>query len=586
MDKGRPSKLKYQVKFRVMVFFIIFLLLGAYIPLSSSQQINQNPSPLNFTEGQFLYAPMWTTTTYLRYPDGSLNHSWASSFFPGEAVWWLGDGTILRTIRTGSGGGPSGGGAGGGVQKVEWGGTIVWDFRYNTNGVNTHHDLKVLPNGNVLLIAWETKTRTEAIAAGRNPSYAPSQGLWPDHVIEVEPTGPTSGTIVWVWHAWDHLIQDYDSSKANYGSVIDHPELIDVNYAASSQQDWMHTNSIDYNEEFDQILISIHNFNEVWVIDHSTTTAEAAGHTGGNSGKGGDLLYRWGNPAAYRRGTTNDRKFSGQHDAQWIDDGCPGEGNILVFNNGVSRHYSTVDEITPPVNENGEYYLASGSMYGPTTLTWSYFANPPTSFYVSHISGAWRLPSGNTLITNGETGKVFEVTSEGVTVWQYSTGGEVFKVVYIPPELPPPPPAPNTPDLECSGSLSWTNIKPGATVSGYFQVQNIGDNSSLMNWTVNTSSITWGTWTITPESGIHLTPAEGQINVHVSVKAPDEPDSEFDAYLRVENINNASDFELIPVILKTPANIIIPSWLTFVHQFLSHFLQNHVFLQRLWNSYF
>jgi hypothetical protein len=158
--------------------------------------------------------------------------------------------------------------------------------------------------------------------------------------------------------------------------------------------------------------------------------------------------------------------------------------------------------------------------------------------------------------------------------------------VYIPPELPPPPPAPNTPDLECSGSLSWTNIKPGATVSGYFQVQNIGDDNSLLNWTVNTSFIGWGTWTITPESGIHLTPAEGQINVHVSVIAPDEPDSEFDAYLRVENINNASDFELIPVILKTPANIIIPSWLTFIHQYLSHFLQNHVFLQRLWTSMF
>ena len=74
--------------------------------------------------------------------------------------------------------GPGGGGAGGGVQKVEWDGTVVWDFRYNTNGDLSHHDVKSLPNGNVLLIAWETKTRTEAIAAGRNPSYVSSNGFY------------------------------------------------------------------------------------------------------------------------------------------------------------------------------------------------------------------------------------------------------------------------------------------------------------------------------------------------------------------------------------------------------------------------
>ncbi len=145
---------------------------------------------------------------------------------------WLGDGTILRTIRVGVG--PGGGGAGGGVQKVEWDGTVVWDFRYNTNGDLSHHDVKSLPNGNVLLIAWETKTRTEAIAAGRNPNYVSSNGFMPDHIIEVQPTGPTSGTIVWEWHVWDHLIQDYDSSKANYGVVGDHPELVDINYVTSS----------------------------------------------------------------------------------------------------------------------------------------------------------------------------------------------------------------------------------------------------------------------------------------------------------------------------------------------------------------
>jgi hypothetical protein len=568
--------------FRMVVLFIVFILLGTHcMPLSLSQLANQpTQSPLMITEGQILYAPMWTTITYLRESSGALNTSWSSSFFPGVAVWWPGDGAIIRTIRTGDGGGA--GGSGGGVQKILRDGTMVWDFRYNTNGRITHHDVKTLPNGNVLLIAWETKTRTEAIAAGRNPSYVSNWGMMPDHIIEVQPTGPTSGIIVWEWHVWDHLIQDHDPTKANYGVVADHPELVDVNYVPSTNTDWMHTNSIDYNKEFDQILLSVHNFNEIWVIDHSTTTAEAAGHTSGNSGKGGDLLYRWGNPAAYRRGTVSNKVFSQQHDATWIKPGYPGEGNILVFNNGVSRpggaRYSSVDELTPPVNENGEYYLAPGSAYGPSALTWTY--SPQPTFYASHLCGAVRLSNGNTLITNGETGKIFEITPEGATVWQYSTGGQLFKAVYIPYEEPQPP-EPGTPDLACTGSLIWTSIKPGATVEGSFQVQNIGYTGSLLNWTVNTSSVTWGTWTCNPKSGDHLTPEDGLLTVQVSVVAPDEENAIFDAYLRVENKNNSTDYELIPVMLKTPARI-IPWWLL-LYQFLLRFLQKQHFMEKLWD---
>ncbi|MGC8644373.1 MAG: hypothetical protein ACP5XB_31305, partial [Isosphaeraceae bacterium] len=60
--------------------------------------------------------------------------------------------------------------------------------------------------------------------------------------------------------------------------------------------------------ELDQILLSVHSFSEIWIIDHGTTTAEAATHKGGRSGKGGDLLYRWGNPQAYRAGTAADQQ--------------------------------------------------------------------------------------------------------------------------------------------------------------------------------------------------------------------------------------------------------------------------------------
>jgi hypothetical protein len=583
---------------RVIILSIVGVLIGTlYLPLSASKSITQNYiCPLDIINGQVLFAPMNSRISYLIDNTGAVNYTWLGSYIPGEAVRWLGHGTILRTIRvSGSFFGDLGGGAGGGVQKIESDGTISWDFRYDTNGYLSHHDIMPLPSGNVLMIAWETKTRSEAIAAGRNPLLIPGNSLMPDEIIEVQPTGPTSGAIVWEWHVWDHLIQDYNSSKENYGIVRDHPELVDINYVGPGSDwiggDWLHSNSVDYNEQFDQILISVCYFNELWVIDHSTTTAEAASHTGGNSEKGGDLLYRWGNPQAYRAGTASDQKLFGQHDATWIKPDCPGIGDILVFNNGANRpagRYSSVDEISPPVNEDGEYYLTPGSAYGPTAQTWIYTANPPTSFYSSHLSGAQRLTNGNTLICNGEAGKILEVTPDGTTLWQYtntypdSLTNNLFKVVYIPPEEPPEP---NVPDLDCTGSLSWSNIKPGATVTGSFQVQNTGDNGSLLNWTINTSLLTWGTWTVTPQNGENLTPEAGKQTVQLSVVAPDEKNSDFEGYIRVENRNDPFDFDLIPISLKTIAHS-NDTPITVIHQFLSTFLQRHLFIEKLGEVFF
>jgi len=410
---------------------------------SSTVQAGTNVS----FDGYTLFAPMRSTTTYLIDNSGEVVHTWESAYKPRLSVYLLENGNILRTAFLGSNPTFPGGGAGGGVEKIDWGGTVVWDFEYSSDQYCLHHDVEMLPSGNILMIAWEYKTAAEAIAAGRNPDLVTTK-LCPDHIIEVEPTGATGGNIVWEWHVWDHLIQDYDSTKENYGVVADHPELVNINFVVQGPYllwDWNHTNSVDYDQEFDQIILSVHAFSEIWVIDHSTTTEEAAGHTGGNSGKGGDILYRWGNPQTYGAGSAGDQKFFKQHDAKWIEPDHPGEGNILVFNNGLGRpeeEYSSVDEIVPPVDSNGTYYLTPGSAYGPENQTWIYTAENPGDFYADRISGAQRLPNGNTLICDGPHGVFFEVTPEQDIVWEYVNPfpnpdqNNTFKVHRYAPDYP------------------------------------------------------------------------------------------------------------------------------------------------------
>ena len=322
----------------------------------------------------------------------------------------------------------TGGGEGGRIEEYDWDGNLVWAFDYSTADYMSHHDIEPLPNGNILMLVVEKKTYAEVLAAGFNPDLmhpdVESQGsMMPDSVVEIEPQGTDGGTVVWSWHVWDHLIQDFDANQDNYDVVAERPELIDVNgYVEKDQKTmpfWNHMNSIDYNADLDQIMLSVRGSSELWVIDHSTTTAQAAGSTGGNSGKGGGLLYRWGNPQTYDAGTAGDQTLFDQHDAQWIETGNPGERNILIFNNGLGRNYSTVDEIVPPIDEEGNYALATGEAYEPGELAWTYAATPPTDLYSEAISGVQRLPNGNTLICDGVHGMFREVTSDGTIVWQY-----------------------------------------------------------------------------------------------------------------------------------------------------------------------
>jgi hypothetical protein len=376
--------------------------------------------------GYTLFAPKQYTSTYLINNDGKIVHKWsASKYPPGQSVYLLENGNLLRSCMT-KGQLSSGGGEGGRVEEYDWDDNLVWQFDYSTDTYMQHHDIRRLPNGNILMLVIEKKTYAECIAAGFNPSKFQSdivqKGMMlPDYVVEIQPIKPASGSKVWEWHVWDHLIQDYDDTKANYGVVKSHPELID---AAGDQKAlpsfWNHMNSIDYNPALDQIALSVRGNSEVWIIDHSTTTAEAREHTGGKRGKGGDLLYRWGNPVAYRTGTVSDQRYFQQHDVEWVKSDCPGAGNLTCFNNGLGRgDYSTVDEFTPAVDASGNYSIISGSAFAPANFTWTYKGTTADPMYSENISGAYRLPNGNTIICSGTVGLFLEVTSAGEIVWKY-----------------------------------------------------------------------------------------------------------------------------------------------------------------------
>jgi hypothetical protein len=179
-------------------------------------------------------------------------------------------------------------------------------------------------------------------------------------------------------------------------------------------------NAVTLHPELDLIVLSAANLNELWVIDHSTTTEEAASGTGGRWGRGGEILWRWGSPRNYGAGDDSDQQLHFQHDPTWVPGSRSGELRLLVFNNGDDgphRDFSTVDELVLPFDADSGFRREPGRPFGPTEPSWTY--RLPEDCTSSFISGARRLPNGNVLICSGAPGQLLEVTRDGEVVWDY-----------------------------------------------------------------------------------------------------------------------------------------------------------------------
>ena len=404
---------------------MLFLQVGSLISQNSVGLLSYEP--MSSFDGYNLIYPHNQPSVYLLNNCGEIVHSWPdeSNYRPGNVAYILEDGRLVKAKREASVvNDPIWAGGGGAFVEIrDWDNNLLWQYELNDTLRRLHHDIAITEDENILMIAWELKTREEAIEAGRDSTNLSEGELWADYIFEVD---PATNEIVWEWHVWDHLIQDYDSTKNNYGVVSDHPELVDINWDTNDgKADWMHSNALDYNPETKQILLSVPTFHEFWIIDRTTTTEEASTDKGGLSALGGDIMYRWGNPAAYKSGTEADQKLFYPHDIHWIDEFVdftfPNYNNIAIFNNRVGDDYSTANILAPAWNMYGWDYLKTDGVFEPGNFEKVFTHPDTTALYSSGLSSVQILPNGNTLICSGRFGYSFELTPNNDIVWEYKT---------------------------------------------------------------------------------------------------------------------------------------------------------------------
>ena len=349
---------------------------------------------------------------------GDVVHQWTNdeSRRPGNVAHLLPNGDLIWAHRNANNAEDAiwAGGAGATIERKTWDNESLWSYTLNDSTGRLHHDFIPLNNGHVIAIAWEKFDSLDCIAAGRLPENLTSEGMWSDRLIELAPDSLGGAEIIWEWRAWDHLVQDHDSTLANFGTIADHSNRIDINFGmpSSAAPDWLHMNSIDIQPGTGHILLSVPTFDELWILDRNDSEA--------------GLKWRWGNPEAHGVGDPEAQQLHYQHSAHWLDapylQNSPDYGKIAVFNNrnpGATGPYSSAHLIQPQWNDSAGTFVESDGVFAPESFDWTWTAPTPTDFFSSGLSNFERLPNGNNLILSGRTGEVFEFTAAGDTAWRY-----------------------------------------------------------------------------------------------------------------------------------------------------------------------
>ena len=391
--------------------------------------------------------------------DGEVVHEWICDSSVSSTPYLMQGGELIRPSRASGQIYLDGAAWGGLIQRIAMDGTVLWEFTFSDVDNQQHHDICPMPNGNILLVAWERKSEAEFAALGRQNADGE---VWPTQIIEVQPLPEGGGDIVWEWHLWDHFIQDVDPALPNYGVVADHPEKFDINKGSihPTGGDWIHVNALDYHPVLDQIVFSSNSLDEIYIIDHGTTTEEAAGPAG-------DFLYRWGNPGNYNR--SGPHVLWNVHGVNWIDPGMPGAEDLLLFNNGTDDDSSDLIQFTPPLHVDGSYLIDDVDPFEPEPGDYTFFYESP-DFFGSHLCGVYRLPNGNTLATNGPEQEIREIDASGEIVWQYFTPQRIMRANKYPNDILEPP-CPG--DMNGDGGIGVDDLL--AVIAGWGSPYNVDD---------------------------------------------------------------------------------------------------------------
>ncbi|MDF1696449.1 MAG: aryl-sulfate sulfotransferase [Saprospiraceae bacterium] len=406
------------------IFFLLFLFSFLY-PIEGQKGIRLNTEEAY--KGYKLCSSNFANRTYLLDNCGKIVHQWVNTN-PQYYCRLTEEGTLIYI-------------SGNSIIERGWDGSFLNVIQVNSSNIRLDYEVMKLDNGNFLAVARRLRNLTYFSNLGWDPNL-PKPGQT-DGIIEVN----QNGDIVWEWNIGDHTIQDKNSNVSNFGNLAIFPGRVDIN--AISTFDWTNEesfmiNSMDYNKELDQILISVRKVSEIMVIDHSTTTEEAAGSIGGKYGKGGDILYRWGNPQNYSYGNESDRVLYYQHNPNWVKYG-EHKGKIIVYNNGLDRfipgvgNISSVHIIDPPIDADGNYERTLGFAFEPETADITIDeVTTGNSFYSGYTSGAQVLPNGNIYITVGLPSDFLEVKTDGTLVWEYSLDNSsyIFRSEQYPRDYP------------------------------------------------------------------------------------------------------------------------------------------------------
>jgi hypothetical protein len=270
------------------------------------------------------------------------------------------------------------GGASGILMELDWEGNIL--FEHFDPGM--HHDFRKLPNGNYLYIGWEVipPDLAKKVRGGIRGTEHKNGAMYCDFLREINAAKET----VWEWHGIEHFDPD-----------------IDIIGLIHNREEWTHMNDVDPMPD-GNIMCSARHTDNAFIIDRNS----------------GDIIWRWGNTAYFdpETGTVEQHDYrdpknmGGPHDAHIIAKGLPGEGNMLVYDNGMYNFYSRAIEVDI---QTGDIVWQSEPDFGLEGYVKGRIHFAPM------ISGAERQPNGNTLICSGTNGVVFELTREHELVWHW-----------------------------------------------------------------------------------------------------------------------------------------------------------------------